>query len=47
MSDSSEWSPDEPPDTEAFEQGDEAFTIRPTHPCFLEGVELDPRSTLR
>jgi hypothetical protein len=43
MSDSSDWSPDEPSGTEAFEQGDEAFdNADQLDPDFLEGVEVDP-----
>ena len=43
MSESSDWSPDEPSGTEAFEQGDEAFdNADQLDPDFLEDVELDP-----
>ncbi len=43
MSDSGDWSPDEPLGTETFEQGDEAFDNRTQlDPAFLEAVELDP-----
>ncbi len=43
MSQSSDWSPDEPSGTEAFEQGDEAFdNADQLDPDFLEDVELDP-----
>jgi hypothetical protein len=43
MSDSSDWSPDEPLGTETFEQGDEAFDDKTgLDPNFLEDVELDP-----
>ncbi len=43
MSESSDWSPDEPPGTEAFEQGDEALDDETQlDPDFLESVELDP-----
>jgi hypothetical protein len=42
MSESSDWSPDEPLGTEAFEQGDEAFDDKTQlDPDFLEAVELD------
>jgi hypothetical protein len=43
MSESSDWSPDEPLGTEAFEQGDEALDDETQlDPDFLESVELDP-----
>ncbi len=43
MSESNDWSPDEPSGTEAFEQGDEAFdNADQLDPAFLEDVELDP-----
>ena len=43
MSESSDWSPDEPLGTEAFEQGDEALDDEnQLDPDFLESVELDP-----
>ena len=42
MSESSDWSPDEPLGTEAFEQGDEALDDKTQlDPDFLEAVELD------
>jgi hypothetical protein len=38
-----DWSPDEPLDTETFEQGDEALDDEEQlDPDFLEAVELDP-----
>jgi hypothetical protein len=43
MSDTTEWSPDEPSGTEVFEQGDEALDdAEGLDPGFLEDVELDP-----
>ena len=43
MSQTDDWSPDEPPGTEPFEQGDEAFDEETQlDPEFLESVELDP-----
>jgi len=40
---SSDWSPDEPSGTEAFEEGDEALDeASRLDPDFLENVELDP-----
>jgi hypothetical protein len=43
MSDSSDWSPDEPSGTDPFEQGDEALDDKTQlDPDFLEAVELDP-----
>ena len=43
MSDSTDWSPDEPQGTEVFEPGDEALDDRTAlDPSFLEAVELDP-----
>ncbi len=43
MSDTTDWSPDEPPGTEVFEQGDEARDDREAlDPAFGEAVALDP-----
>jgi hypothetical protein len=43
MSQNDEWSPDQPADSEAFEQGDEALDeATRLDPEFLESVELDP-----
>ena len=43
MTPNDEWSPDEPLDTEAFEQGDEAFDeASRLHPAEVEEVEQDP-----
>jgi hypothetical protein len=43
MSDTTDWSPDEPQGTEVFEQGDEALDDREAlDPAFGEDVELDP-----
>jgi len=43
MSDSTDWSPDEPQGTEVFEPGDEAFDDREAlDPAFGEDVGLDP-----
>ncbi len=43
MSDTGEWSPDEPLETETFEQGDEALDERDQQdPDFLEDLEIDP-----
>jgi hypothetical protein len=43
MSDSSDWSPDEPSGSDPFEQGDEALDDKTQlDPDFLEAVELDP-----
>jgi hypothetical protein len=40
---SDQWSPDEAPGTEAFEQGDEATDEESRiDPAFLEDLELDP-----
>jgi len=43
MSHNDDWSPDEPPGSEAFEQGDEAFDDESRmHPNLIEEVGLDP-----
>jgi hypothetical protein len=43
MSQNDQWSPDQPPGTEAFEPGDEALDEETRlDPEFLESVELDP-----
>jgi hypothetical protein len=43
VSENSDWSPDEPLGTEAFEQGDEALDESSrTDPNFVEEVEADP-----
>jgi hypothetical protein len=43
MSDGDDWTPDEPPGTEAFEQGDEALDESTRiNSSFIEEVELDP-----
>ena len=43
MSQTDDWSPDEPSGTEPFEQGDEAFDDQTQLDSeFLESVELDP-----
>jgi hypothetical protein len=43
MTPDDDWSPDEPPGTEAFEEGDEAFDEESRiDPDFLEEVEQDP-----
>jgi hypothetical protein len=43
MSQKDSWSPDEPPDTEAFEQGDEALDdASRIDPNLVEDVQLDP-----
>ncbi|MGO8873606.1 MAG: hypothetical protein ACLQPH_19830 [Acidimicrobiales bacterium] len=43
MSQSDEWSPDEPSGSDPFEQGDEAFDDSSAlDPSFIEAVELDP-----
>jgi len=43
MSQSDEWTPDEPSGSDPFEQGDEALDDETAlDPSFLEAVELDP-----
>jgi hypothetical protein len=43
MSQTGDWSPDEPLGTETFEQGDDAMDEKTElDPSFLEAVELDP-----
>jgi hypothetical protein len=43
MSQSDQWTPDEPSGSDPFEQGDEALDDRTAlDPGFLEAVELDP-----
>ena len=43
MSQTGDWSPDEPLGTETFEQGDDAIDEKTElDPSFLEAVELDP-----
>jgi hypothetical protein len=43
MSQTGDWSPDEPLGTETFEQGDEAMDEKTElDPGFLEAVEIDP-----
>jgi hypothetical protein len=43
MSQTGDWSPDEPLGTETFEQGDDALDEKTElDPSFLEAVELDP-----
>jgi hypothetical protein len=43
MSQSDDWSPDEPSGSDPFEQGDEALDDKTAlDPDFLEAVELDP-----
>jgi len=43
MSESSDWSPDEPSGSDPFEQGDEALDDKTQlDPDFLEAVERDP-----
>jgi hypothetical protein len=43
MTQSDDWSPDEPLGTETFEQGDDALDDKEQlDPSFLEAVELDP-----
>lgn len=43
MSDSGDWSPDEPSGADPFEQGDEALDDKEQlDPAFLEAVEIDP-----
>jgi hypothetical protein len=43
MSQNDEWTPDEPSESDPFEQGDEALDDKAAlDPSFLEAVELDP-----